>query len=146
MAVTIKSTADIAKKWAEVTPGRAGYYTAGVIGAGADWEKGALDAQANYKAAVTSGNIGAMWAGGIRKATGAKYEAMAKGKGSDRFSSGVTAGAPYFTSGFEPFQAAIAGSTLPARQPRGNPANMQRSSTMAAILTAKRLALRSAGA
>ncbi len=146
MAVPIKSTADIAKKWAEVTPGRSAYYTAGVTGAGAAWEAGAKGAEANYKAAVTAGNIGKMWAGGIAKATGAKYEAMAKGKGSDRFSSGVTAGAPYFTSGFEPFQGAIAGATLPARQPRGNPANMQRSSSMAAILTAKRLALRSAGA
>ncbi len=145
MAVPIKSTADIAKKWAEVTPGRATYYTAGVTGAGGAWEAGSKGAVANFKAAVTAGNIGQMWAGGIARAGAAKYEAMAKGKGSDRFSSGVTAGAPYFASGFEPFAAAIAGATLPVRQPRGNPANMQRSSTMAAILTAKRLALRSAG-
>ncbi len=145
MAVNIKSSAEIAAKWARVTPGRQGDYVTGVTGAGGAWEAGAKGATANYKAAVTSGNIGQMWAGGIAKAGAAKYEAMAKGKGADRFGSGVTAGAPYMQSGFEPFQATIASANLPARQPRGNPANMQRSSAMAALLTAKRLALRSAG-
>ena len=146
MALSIKSAADIAKKWAEVTPGRVSYYTSGVAGAGTAWEKGATDAAENYKRAVTAGNIGLMFTGGIKRAGAAKYQLMASGKGPDRFSTGVTAGAPYMASGFEPFQQVIASENLPARQPRGSTANMARSAQIAKDLNLKRLALRSAGA
>ena len=47
MGIKVKPIAEVAKKWGEVTPGRSGYYEAGVKGAGSDWE-------ANTKAAAKS--------------------------------------------------------------------------------------------
>lgn len=146
MAIKIKPIADIAGKWAEVTPGRAGYYEAGASVAGADWEKGATAAAANYKAAISAGNIGQMFTGGIKRAGSAKYERKVKAVGTARFGQGVTAAVPDFTAGFDPFVSTIAGLTLPARAPRGSAANIQRVTVIAAELNKKRLALRAAGA
>jgi hypothetical protein len=146
MSITIKSTADIAKKWAEVTPGRQTYYQQGVANAGPTWEKGATDAAAAFDAAVKAGNIKQLFVGGIKKAGGAKYQDMAVNKGAGRFSDGVTKGAPYFQTGFDPYQAVIAGITLQARAPRGSASNYQRVTQVASALNQKRLALRAAGA
>jgi len=145
MTIAIKSTADIAKKWADVTPGRQAYYQAGVANAVTAWQTGATNAAAAYDAAVKSGNIKQMYVGGIKQAGAQKYQDMAVNKGAGRFSDGVTKGAPYFQSGFDPYQQTIAGITLQARAPRGSASNLQRVSQVSTALNAKRLAIRAAG-
>jgi hypothetical protein len=146
MAIKTKSAADIAKKWGEVTPGRAAYYEAGAVVAGSDWEKGATDAAANFKAAVTAGNIDKLFVGGIKKAGAEKYQRKVKDVGVSRFGTGVTAGQGDYATGMEPMLATIQTVTLPARQPRGSVANLQRVAAIADALHKKRLALRAAGA
>jgi hypothetical protein len=146
MAIKIKPVAAIAAKWAEVTPGRSAYYEAGASVAGADWEKNATAAAANYKAAISAGNIGQMFAGGIKRAGSAKYERKVKDVGAARFGQGITAAVTDFQSGFDPFVSTIASLTLPARAPRGSAANIQRVTMVATELNKKRLALRAAGA
>jgi hypothetical protein len=146
MAIKVKSVAEVAKKWAEVTPGRSAYYEAGASVAGAEWESGAVAAAASFKAAISAGNIQAMYAGGVKKAGAAKYNRKVKDVGVGRFGQGVTAAVPDYSTGVEPMLATIAAITLPARQPRGSAANLQRVSVIATELNKKRLALRAAGA
>ena len=146
MAIKVKTAQEVAAKWAQVTPGRSQYYESGVKGAGADWESGALAAVANYKAAVSAGNIGSMYSGGVKKAGAAKYTRKAGDVGVGRFAQGITAGQVDMQSGIEPMLATIAGITLPARAPRGSESNLARVRAVATALNQKRLALRAAGA
>jgi hypothetical protein len=145
MGVKVKSAADVAAKWAEVTPARSSYYQKGVTGAGTDWEKNAAAAAGAYKAAVSAGNIDKMFSGGIKKAGGAKFERKALEVGVGRFGSGVTAAVPDYQANVAPMLDTISALTLPARQPRGSAANLQRVSVIADALAKKRLALRAAG-
>jgi len=144
--IKTKSAADVAKKWAEVTPGRSAYYQAGASSAGPDWEKNTTDAALNFKAAVTAGNIDKLFAGGVKKAGAEKYARKVNEVGVARFGQGVTAGAGDYQTGMDPMLATIQGLTLQARQPRGNVANLQRVAQIADALHKKRLALRAAGA
>jgi len=146
MTIKVKSAAEVAAKWAEQTPGRSAYYEAGVKTAGADWEANTKASVANYKAAVTAGNIDKMFLGGIAKAGAAKYTRKAVEVGVGRFSSGVTAGKVDYQSGIDPMLQTIAGLTLPARAPRGSESNLARVRAVAVALHAKRLAERAAGA
>lgn len=145
MAIKIKPVEDIARKWAEVTPGRSSYYEAGASVAGADWEKGAAAAEANFRAAISAANIGRMFAGGIKRAGAAKYERKVKDVGVARFGPGIAAAVPDFSTGFNPFVSTIAALTLPVRKPRGDPGNIERVRTIATELNKKRMALRAAG-
>lgn len=145
-AIKVKPVADIAAKWAEVTPGRSAYYAAGASVAGEDWEKGAVNAAAAYKAAVTAGNIDKLFTGGIKRAGGDKYERKVKDVGAPRFGQGVAAAQSDYQAGMEPMLTTISALTLPPRQPRGSAANLQRVQAVADALHKKRLALRAAGA
>jgi len=142
----IASAADIAAKWKEVTPGRASYYEAGAVGAGADWERAATAAASAYKSAVTAADIEQRFKGGIKRAGAAKYDRKVKDVGVGRFGPGVLAAAPDFQAGFEPYVAVIAATELPARKPRGDPSNIDRVKVIATALNKKRLALIGAGA
>jgi hypothetical protein len=140
-------TADaVAKKWTQNASGASAYYESGVASAGPDWEKNASAAAGAYKAAISAGNIGAMFAGGIKRAGAAKYQRKASGVGKDRFSGGVQAATADYQSGVAPMLSAIAAVEPPARQPRGNTANQARSVVYQVALNKARLALRAAGA
>lgn len=145
MAIKVKSAADVAKKWAEVTPGRAAFYESGAVGAGADWQSQTMAASASFKAAVTAGNIESLFKGGVAKAGAEKYNRKVKDVGTVRFGQGVAAGQQDMATGIEPMLATIAGLTLTARQPRGSEGNLTRVREVASALHKKRLALRAAG-
>lgn len=146
MGTKVPTAEAAAKKWGDVTPGRGAYYEAGVATAGADWEKNTSAAAAAYKAAISAGNIQAMYSGGVKRAGGAKYQRKASGVGKDRFGAGVTAAIGDMQAGIAPMLSAIAAVDPPARQPRGAAANQQRSVVYQTALNKTRLALRSAGA
>jgi len=145
-AIKVKAAADVAKKWAEVTPGRQAYYEAGAKAAGADWETNTVNGAAAFKAGVTAGNIEKMFVGGVKKAGAAKYTRKITDVGVSRFSQGVGAATADMQAGVEPYLATIAALTLPARQPRGSTANLQRVGMIANELNKKRLSLRAVGA
>ncbi len=145
MSVKVKSAADVAAKWGQVTPGRQAYYASETPAAASDWEKNTQAAKASFQAAVTAGNIGEMFAGGVRKAGAAKYARKVTDVGINRFGQGVTAAIADMQNGVAPMLETIAAQTLPARQPRGSAANLQRVQVIADALHKKRLALRAAG-
>lgn len=146
MAIQVKSAADAAKKWTDVTPGRQAYYQAGVQTAGQTWVNNTSAAAGAYDAAVKSATIKQMFAGGVKKAGADKYQTKSVTLGAPRFAQGVQAAGPDYQQGVDPYLQTIAGLTLQARAPRGSAANLQRVAQIATALNAKRLALRSAGA
>lgn len=141
MPLKIRSAADIARKWAEVTPGRASFYEAGLAGAADDWLRGATAAAGNYRSAVQAGNIEARYSGGVRRAGGDKWLRKASTLGVDRYGAGVSAAEGDMASGLEPYVSVIASLTLPPRKPRGDSANYARSEAVGKALAAKRVQL-----
>lgn len=146
MSIIVKSAADAAKKWTTNASGAQAYYQAGVQGAGAAWLANTQNAASAYDAAVKSGTIKQMFAGGVRRAGADKYQNKAVTLGAPRFAQGVQAAGSDYQNGVDPYLQTIAGLTLVARAPRGSAANLQRVSQIATALNAKRLALRAAGA
>ena len=141
----IRSAEEIADKWAEITPGRSGYYAAGVEDPLEDWETNTSLAQAAYKAAVSAADIAARFLGGVKRAGTAKWKRKAMAVGPSRFSEGVAVAKDDFRTGFAPHQAVIAATEIPDRKPRGDPANYERSKKIGTALHKKRLALIGAG-
>jgi hypothetical protein len=144
--VSVRSSADIAAKWARVTPGRQSDYEAGVRSPTRDWATESKAAQGTYQSAVQAAGIGGRFGAGVAKATTAKWQKKATELGVSRFGPGVQAAQGDMAAGFEPYASTIAGTTLPSRKPRGDPGNLQRVSDMAAALHKKRLSLLGAGA
>lgn len=145
MAIKIASAAEIAAKWKEVTPGRSTYYRANTPGSASEWETNTRAATATFQAAVTSGDIGRKFAGGVAKAGAAKFARKVADVGADRFGPGVNAAVQDMQSGFEPYQATIASLSLSKKGPRGDSSNYQRVTEVGNALTKKRLSLLGAG-
>ncbi len=145
MATKVKSAVEIAAKWARVTPQRQSDYEVGATVAGADWAAGAAAAGIAYKNAVQASNIGQMFVGGVKRAGAEKYNRKVKDVGVARFGAGVQAAVKDMADGMAPMVEAIAAVTMPARAPRGDLANQQRSVVFQVALNKKRLALRAAG-
>ena len=140
----VKSLTDVVSKWGDVTPARSGYYEKGAVGAGADWEKNTIAATSVFKSAVSAGNIGNLFAGGVKKAGGAKFDRKVKDVGVGRFGAGVSAAIGDFSSGVSPYLDTLAALTLPARAPRGSDVNIERVRLIAKTLATKRLAVKGA--
>ena len=139
--VEVPSVAEVAKKWAEVTPGRSAYYEAGVRAPRYDWETRTLAAKSAYKAAISAADIGERFAGGVKAAGSATWSRKAIDVGGTRFGPGVRAATDDFGSGIAPYLEEIARVDLPDRAPRGDPANLRRVEAIATALHKKRLAL-----
>ncbi len=145
MAIAVKAAADVAGKWSSVTPQRQAYYENGVKNPRTSWAGATAAAAPNYKAAVSAGDIEKRFAGGARKAGDAKWQRKATEVGVGRFSSGVAAAKADYETAVGPYLQAISGITLPARQPRGSEANLERVRTIATTLSKLRLANKAAG-
>lgn len=143
--VKIKPMAAIADKWAEVTPGRSEYYEAGVRDPLEDWESATVAAMAAYKASVSAPDIGKRHSGGVKRAGTAKWQRKSIDLGVNRFGPGVMAAKEDYNDGYAPHQATLAALDLPARKPRGDPANNERTKVINVALFKKRLALVGAG-
>ncbi len=139
--IEVPSTSEVAKKWAEVTPGRSAYYEAGVRSPKYDWESRTLAAKSAYKAAISAADIGERFAGGVKAAGSEKWARKAVDVGVSRFGPGVRAATDDFGSGISPYLDELGRVDLPDRAPRGDPANLRRVEVVATALHKKRLAL-----
>jgi len=146
MGTEVKTAVQIAEKWARVTAQRGADYEAGAVGAGAKQNAAAIAGEKAFVSGVTSGNIGKMFSGGLKKAGADKYNRKVKEVGVQRFGAGVTAAQGDMASGMAPMVEAIAGVTMPQRFTRGDPQNQARSTVFTVALNKKRLALRGTGA
>ncbi len=140
MAIKIKSSADIAKKWAEVTPARAKVWEKEVQATSdGDWADPTVAAAPTYDAGVTAAMSAGLYAKGVEKSR-TKWKRKALAVGPQRYGPGVRAAEGDQAAGFAPYREVIAGLTLSPRGPRGAPGNYDRVREVGEPLNAKRLA------
>jgi hypothetical protein len=126
MAIKIKTAAEIAKKWAEVTPARARVWEAEVKATpDGDWADPAVAAAPNWAAGVAEAASRGGYAAGIEKSR-TKWKRKALAVGPARYGPGVRAAEADQALGFAPFREVIAGLTLTPRGPRGSLGNYER--------------------
>lgn len=140
MTVAIRSTSEIADKFAQVTPGRSGEYARGVANPIRDWATETRAAEEAYKAAVIKAANEGRFGKGVAKAGTAKWQERATTVGPARFAEGVRDAGPAYAEGFGPFRDTIANLTLPPRGPTGDPRNIDRVKVIAEALHKKKLA------
>jgi len=139
--ITVKSAADIAAKWAEVTPGRAGYYEAEAPAAGAEWETNTVAAGGTYTASLAQAGIGKRFVGGVKRAGAAKFARKVKDVGVARYAPGVAAAKADMAAGIADYIGVLEGLEIPDRGPRGSPGNYAIVEKVGSALHKKRLAV-----
>ena len=139
--ISVKSASDIAKKWADVTPARAGYYETEAPAAGAVWEERTSASGGVYKAGVSAAGIEKRFVGGVKRAGAAKFARKVKDVGVARYAPGVAAAEEDMAKGFADFQAVLDGLEIPDRGPRGSPGNYAIVQKVGDALHKKRLAV-----
>ena len=137
----IRPVSDIARKWANVTPGRSEEYRRGVETPLRDWEKETAEASESYKQGITASLGRNSFAKGVKKAGTAKWKRKVTQVGVSRWPQGVSVAQPDYEAGFAPYAEAISKVVLPPKGPKGDPRNLERVSAMAKALHAKKIAL-----
>lgn len=122
----IRSISDIARKWTDVTPGRADEYKAGVEAPKKDWEAETKAAEGAYEEGVTAAISEKRFGRGVGEAGTAKWKKGATEKGVARFGPGVRLAGPAYASGFGPYRDVIERVSIPPRGPKGDPRNYDR--------------------
>lgn len=126
MPTAIASAADIAAKFATVTPGRSADYEQGVLNPKKDWETETKAAEGRYAEGVQAAIGRKSFGKGVSKAGTSKWQEGASGKGVGRWREGVSVAGPAYEEGFGPFRDVIAGVTPPERRAAGDPRNIDR--------------------
>lgn len=139
MSIAIRSSEEIAKKWAEVTPGRAAQYSSGVSNPLRPWKENTLAATERHKQAVTQALAENRFAKGVTKSSNADWQSATLEKGSRRWGEGVAGAGDKQAVGFAPYQSVIAGLNLPPRGTAGSPANLERVRAVADALHKKKI-------
>lgn len=137
----IRSATDIAKKWAEVTPGRAAQYEAGVRNPVRDYSANAQAGNDAWKSGTQAAIARDGFKKGVAKAGTAKWQDRAIKLGPARFGPGVQAAQADYESGFAPYREAISAVALPPRGPRRSPQNLQRVNAMVQAISLRKEAL-----
>lgn len=139
--ISVKSATQIATKWAEVTPARAGYYEAEAPAAGAEWEANTVAAGGTYKAGVSVAGIEKRFVGGVKRAGAEKFARKVKDVGVARYGPGVAAAKGDMEKGVADYVAVLEGLEIPDRGPRGSPGNYAIVQKVGDALHKKRLAV-----
>lgn len=135
----IRDVSFIARKWAEVTPGRSDEYANGVKSPKASWAANATEAKEAYEQGINDAISRGAREKGIAAAGDQKWQRGAITKGVSRFGPGVRAGQQDYQQGFAPYQSVISGTSLPPRGPKGDPRNFERSRIMGDALHAAKV-------
>jgi hypothetical protein len=135
----IKSAAEIAAKYASITPGRSQYYADGVANPKADWKTNTAAAEGAWGQGVSAAVSNKSFSKGVNKAGTAKWQRKAIDVGSARWGPGVSAAQADYEAGFSPYADVIRNTTLPPRGPKGDPRNIERVTKLAMALHAKKV-------
>lgn len=139
MAIKIKSTSDIATKYARVTPGRVDDFEQGIKDTSPDeYEEPTLAAEDIYEKGVMQGISRKAFGKGVR-GSGPKWKDKSLDEGPTRFMSATGKAADEFAEGFGPYREVISDLTLPPRGPVGDPKNIRRVEAVAKALRDKKI-------
>ncbi len=122
----VKSAAEIARKWARVTPERSQDYEEGVRNPLRDWETETLEAEPRYEAGIKSSISRKAFGKGVKKAGTAKQRSKSITKGIPRWSEGVRGAEADMKAGMEPVVQVLENLKLPPRFETGDPRNIDR--------------------
>ena len=140
MALKVKSSEAASTKWTENAGRASAEMATNAEAASEDWARQTVAATDNFGQAISAAGIKNRFRAGVVKAGAAKFARKVKELAATRFSQGVSAGAPDYKTGVEPFLSTLASLTLSARKPKGDPANYRRVEEVGKALNAKRLA------
>jgi hypothetical protein len=140
MAIKVKDAATSAEKWGDNAARSSERFATEAVAAADAWQRNTVAAKDNYQAAITAPNISTRFARGAAKAGAAKFALKITQVARDRYAPGVGYAKDDYRANVEPYFATIAGLTLSARKPRGDPSNYRRVEEVGRALNAKRLA------
>lgn len=129
-----KSGAKSAEKWNRNAQAGTQSYAEGVQAPRKSWAAATSAAAANHAAGVQAAIANKSFEKGVARAGDAKYQRGAIEKGTARYGPGVAAAQGDYQQAVEPYLQVIASTQLPARGPKGSPANIQRVAVLAAAL------------
>ena len=137
----LKDLTSSAQKWSRNAGAAATEFAANAQGAADKWGRNTQGAGANFRQAISAGNIQAKFERGVAKAAqmGRFASKLAK-VGAGRYSEGVGSAQQDWSSGFEPYHGVLQTLTLPPRAPRGDARNIERVKVVDQTLNAKRIA------
>lgn len=115
-----------AARWARRSANASQDYTDGVNSTPNDWEKNTLAAHESYKSAVVKAANEGRQAAGVRRSGQSWWKKRTTEVGPQRFAEGVAASQSTYEEGVAPYLAAIAGTKLSPRGPKGDPRNYKR--------------------
>lgn len=134
MAIEMKDTAAIARKFVQRAGAAGAEYKSGVAGKGAKWATNTQAAADNYAQGVQASIGRGAFARGVSAAGPGKFEAKAGEIGATRYPQGVAGSEAAFAQGFDKFANVLKGVSLPPRAPKGSPQNLQRVAAVADAL------------
>jgi hypothetical protein len=134
----IKDTADIARKYSRVTPGRQQDYVEGVEDPRADWEAQTLAAEKNFEQGIQTAVAEKRFSKGVKKAGTIKWQRQTLLKGPSRWAASVADAGEAYAEGFRPYAEVISKLELPPRGPVGSPQNLLRVNVIAKALHDKK--------
>ena len=137
----IRSIEQIAKKFAQVTPGRTEDYRMGVENPRRDWATATAAAENAYESGVTQAIAKKRFGKGVKKAGSETWQKGAIEKGTARWGPGVVLAQEKYARNFAPFRDAIERTTLPPRFARRDPRNLDRVKAVVNSLVAAKEAL-----
>ena len=111
----------------------------GVQNPAKDWKNETAASESRYEAGVQESIRGKRFGKGVSEAGTAKWQEKTLAKGTQRWGPGVQVAQSDFEEGFEPFRNVIAGLSLPAKFPKGDPRNIQRVAAVAKALHDKKV-------
>jgi len=145
MGMKVKSIEGATTKWSENAGRAAGEFAANAEASAELWAGNTAKAADTYGQAISAPNIKERFRRGVSRAGAAKFARKIRDVGQARFAPGVAAATEDYKTGAEPYYSTLAGLTLSARKPRGDPANYNRVQEIGKALNAKRLALLGSG-
>jgi len=134
----IRPIDQIAKKWADVTPGRSKDYADGVANPRRSWATATANAEDAYEDGVQKAISKKSFGKGVKKAGDAKWQRKATVNGTRNWGPGVREAKGDYAAGFAPFRDAIAKTVLPPRYARRDPRNMDRVTAIVNALSAEK--------
>jgi len=134
----VKPGADVASKWARVTPQRAEDYKMGVMNPRTPWAAAAKAAEERYRTGVTEASGRGAYGKGVTAAGDAKWQRKAAEKGPTRFAEGVQLSTADYQAGVQPYLDTIGSTQLPPRFAKGDPRNIERVRVLSMALRKRR--------
>lgn len=139
MAIRIKDTGTLAKKFVRNASAAAGDYKDGVAQSGQDWQTNTAGSGDNWAAGVQQAIGDGRFVRGVQDAGAAKFVQRATTLGAQRYPTGVGAAEGEWAKNTQPALDVLKSLNLPPRRPKGDPGNQARANAVAVALRAMKV-------